>query len=100
MNSRFATVRGRNTVLRIACQNRPFMNRSAPSCALEKPVAYMARCSNAPMTTNVPAVLHNNTSGSMSNGPTRNPIKLLVAHSLGSSGDVGVRSSVIKSSRL
>ncbi len=39
MNSRFATVRGRSTVPRIACQNRPLTNRSAPSCALVKPVA-------------------------------------------------------------
>ncbi len=54
----------------------------------------------APSTTNAAAVDQSSTSGKGSHGPTRNPMRLSVAHSLGRYGDVGVWSSVMKSSRL
>ncbi len=54
----------------------------------------------APSTTVAKAELQSAMTGNQSNGPTRYPMTASVDHSLGSNGEVGVRSTVMKSSRL
>ena len=60
----------------------------------------MRQCSTAPSVTNAAAVVHSSSKGRGSGTPRRKFITALVAHSLGRNGDVGVRSTVRKSSRL
>ena len=99
-NSRLATGSGLSSEPTVHRHSAPRTNRSAPSCALVKPVANSPRCSSAPNVTNAAAVVHRSSSGSGSTDPRRKLMIDLVAHSLGRNGEVGVRSTVMKSSRL
>src|SRR2546425_8718983 len=99
-NSRFATGSGCNSAPTVQRQKVPRTNRSAPSCALVYPVANSSRCSSAPSVTKAAAVVHRSSNGRGSKLCRRKPMIAFAAHSLGRNGDVGVRSTVMKSSRL
>ncbi len=73
--------------------------RSEPSWARVKPAWYQRPCTQAPRTKNAAAVLHSRRNGNQSKTPLSWVTSASAAHSDGSHGDVGVRSTVTKSTR-